>query len=279
MEITHVIRGDDHISNTPRHVLLYEAFGWKPPKFAHLPLIVGEDNAPLSKRHGAVAVSHYRRQGFLPQALINFLALMGWGTDNNQEIFSLAELCQKFSLKKINKGNARFNLEKLLWINSQHLKRLSLDQFTAELAAYYPEESRAMGSERWNKSMSLYQTRIKIYSDLKSEAGYLFEDPAVYDETVASAITSRGGLADVLEIWRQKASGLADFGDDKVLETMTRELAGEHGLEAKDLIHPLRFVLTGKTVSPGLFELMSVLGKERCLTRLQRFLTQHYSPS
>lgn len=271
MEISHVIRGDDHISNTPRHILLYEAFGWKPPKFAHLPLIVGEDNAPLSKRHGAVAASHYRAQGFLPQALVNFLALMGWGTDNNQEIFTLKELCDKFSLKKINKGNARFNLDKLLWINSQHMKKLPPEEYVGAISAYYPAESKAMGEAAWKKTAMLYQSRIKVFSELKTEAPYLFEEP-VYEDAGIGSYAANTVLMETLGAWLLRLKESGSFEDDKSLEILTREFAKERGLEAKDLIHPIRFMLTGKTVSPGLFELMSVLGKDRCLSRIQRFL-------
>ncbi|HTL47677.1 MAG TPA: glutamate--tRNA ligase [Verrucomicrobiae bacterium] len=271
MEISHVIRGDDHISNTPRHILLYEALGWKPTKYAHLPLIVGDDNAPLSKRHGTVAAGHYRDQGFLPQALVNFLALLGWGAASNEEIFTLQELCQKFSLKKVNKANARFNLEKLLWINAQHLKNLPKADYVNAISAFYPEESRAMAPEVWEKIVLLFQTRIKTFRDLKTEASYVFEEPAAYDESQAAAYLSRPEAAAAFEAWVQKAGALPDFNDDKALEALTRDVAKENGLEAKDMIHPLRFFLTGKTVSPGLFELMNVLGKEKCLRRITRF--------
>jgi glutamyl-tRNA synthetase len=282
MQITHVIRGDDHISNTPRQILLYEALGWKPPKFAHLPLIMGDDGTPLSKRHGAVALTSFKELGFTPEGLLNYLALLGWGTEGNQEIYSLEELVKKFSLKRINKANARFNMEKLEWINAQQLKKLSEAEYVARITAYYQNNGQAISEkgmkkysqERWKKLVLLYRSRIKTFQDLKEEAGYCFSDIETYEKNIQASYLENKPLKRHLESWIEEISKMsaADFEVPEKIEVLTRENAAGWGIEAKDLIHPLRFALTNKTVSPGLFELMSVLGKETCVDRLKKFL-------
>lgn len=282
MQITHVIRGDDHISNTPRQILLYEALGWKSPKFAHLPLIMGDDGTPLSKRHGAVALTSFKEMGFAPEGLLNYLALLGWGTEGNQELYSLEELVKKFSLKRINKANARFNMEKLEWINAQQLKKLSEAEYIARITAYYHNHGQAIpekgmkkySSERWRKLVLLYRSRVKTFQDLKEEAGYCFCDIENYEKSIQSSYLENKPLKRHLESWIEEISKMSagDFEVPEKIEVLTRENAAGWGIEAKDLIHPLRFALTNKTVSPGLFELMSVLGKETCVDRLKKFL-------
>lgn len=277
MEITHVIRGDDHLSNTPRQILLFEALGWKAPKYAHLPLILGADGTPLSKRHGAVSLSAFKEQGFIPEGIINYLAFLGWGLEGNQEIFTLEELTKKFSLKRINKANARFNYEKLEWLNAQHIKKLSEAEYLKRLNDFYEKpDFKKPAAEKWKKLLLLYRQRIKTLADLKEQAGYCFTEAIQYETQAQEDFLSIKPLKRHLESWIDRVSQLKDdeFEDDKKLENFTRENAAGWGIEAKDLIHPLRFALTGKTVSPGLFELMSVLGKDSCIHRVLNFLKQ-----
>lgn len=275
MEISHVIRGDDHVSNTPRQVMLFEALGWKAPKYAHLPLIMGADGTPLSKRHGAVSLSQFREDGYLPEGLINYLALLGWGTEGNQELYSLDELIKKFSIKRINKANARFNPEKLDWINAQHIKKLPEAEYLALMTVFYKKtEFGKMPAERWKQLVLLYRGRIKTLKDFADQAGYCLDDKINYEVTTAAGYLDNKPLKRHLESWVESAAEESDifFNDHKNIEAMTRDNAAGWGIEAKDLIHPLRFALTGKTVSPGLFELMSVLGKDGCVTRIKKFL-------
>ena len=288
MEITHVIRGDDHVPNTPRQALLFEALGWKPPKYAHLPLILGQDGTPLSKRHGAVSLSNFRQAGFLPEGLLNYLALLGWGTEGNQEFYGLEELIKKFSLKKVSKANARFDTDKLEWLNAQHIKKLGEAQYTARISAFYDEFSKLnpesdaakafkkMPPEKWKRIALLYRSRIKTFGDLAVQAGYCFSEIAAYEPELYESFLQNKPLKRHLEAWGEQAGGLSssEFENHVELERLTRETAGGWGIEAKDLIHPLRFAMTGKTVSPGLFELMSALGREVCLSRIKRFLTK-----
>ena len=272
MEISHVIRGDDHLSNTPRQILLFETLGWKAPKYGHLPLIFGADGTPLSKRHGAVALTSYHKEGFLPEGILNYLALLGWGPEGNQEFFRLEDLAKKFSLKRITKSNARFNREKLEWLNAEHLKKLPELEYLAKITAFHQEKAKSMPPEKWRRLALLYRSRIKTFQDLLIQASYCFSEIDAYDPALAESFLQNKVLKRHLEIWIEKMEELANFEDPLKVEGLTRESAQDWGIEAKDLIHPLRFALTGKTVSPGLFELMSVLGKETCLKRVERFL-------
>jgi len=271
MEISHVIRGEDHLSNTPRQVLIFEALGWRPPKYAHLPLILGPDGVPLSKRHGITSLSAYRQEGFLPEAVLNYLALLGWGSDSNQEFFSIENLIKKFSLKRITKSGARFNREKMEWVNAQHLKNLGEAEFLKQLSAYYPKDAARFPDAVWKRFALLYKTRLKTFRDLKEQADYFFAEELGYDENAFKPFFANDQLKGYLEAWIQKAKQLADFSDAAQIEQMTRATAEGCGVQAKDLIHPLRFSVTAKTVSPGLFEVMQVLGKDVCLKRVQAF--------
>lgn len=275
MEISHVIRGDDHISNTPRQILLFEAMGWKPPKYAHLPLIMGADGTPLSKRHGAVSLTQFREDGYLPEGLLNYLALLGWGTEGNQEIYSLDELIKKFSLKRINKNNARFNSEKLDWINAQHLKKIPEADYLARMTAFYEKtEFKKIPAERWKQLVFLYRSRIKTFKDFGEQAACFLDEKINYEPVMAASYLDNKPLKRHLESWVESVGEETDvfFDDPKKIEDKTRENAAGWGIEAKDLIHPLRFALTGRTVSPGLFELMSAMGKDGCVVRIKKFL-------
>ncbi|OGW80057.1 MAG: hypothetical protein A2Z83_03365 [Omnitrophica bacterium GWA2_52_8] len=272
MDITHVIRGDDHISNTPKQICLYEAMGWKPPKFAHLPLILGDDGTPLSKRHGAVALAAFRKQGFLKEALLNYLALLGWGVaGGNEEIFSMAQLIEKFSLKRVNKSGARFNLEKLEWLNSQYLKNISEEDYLRRIGDFYPDRC-GLREATWKKLVLLYRNRIKTFSGLTEQASYCFQNQIQYDPAQQRAFLETVNMCDYLNAWLKESAELESFEDVGAIEQMTRLVCEKLGIEAKILIHPLRYALTGHSVSPGLFELMSVMGKETCLSRVQRFI-------
>jgi glutamyl-tRNA synthetase len=272
MGITHVIRGEDHLPNTPRHILLQQAMGWKSPKYAHLPLIFGSDGTPLSKRHGAVAVSEYRNQGFLPQGLVNYLALLGWNPGTPQEIFSLPELVKQFSLKRVIKSNAQFNPEKLLWVNGQHIRAIPGEDYEKQITEFWKDRVDPMPEEKWRKLITLYRPRIQTYGELKGQAAYCFSEPEYKDAAMIAEIKGNAVTMKLLGQLQEVLNDLGDFEDTQVLDQKTKQVAETAGLKPKDIIHPLRFVLTGGTASPGIFELMSLLGKEVCLKRLQSFL-------
>lgn len=273
MEISHVIRGEDHLSNTPRQILLYQALGWKAPKYAHLPLILGHDGTPLSKRHGAVAASSYREEGYLAAGLLNYLALLGWG-DANEDFFTLEQLCKKFSLKKVNKSSAKYDLEKLEWLNGRHIKALSQSDYIALVSEYYASEKKQFTDENWKNFVLLYQGRIKTLKQLKSEAAYVFNDIEKYDEVLIQEFAKEKNISVYLEDCLKALENCADFSKADLLEQSVRETATKIEQPAKVLIHPLRFALTGKTVSPGLFELMVVLGRQRCIERVSNLIKQ-----
>ncbi len=233
---------------------------------------MGDDGTPLSKRHGAVSLTAYRQEGFLPHGLLNYLALLGWGTEGNQELYSLDDLIKKFSLKRINKTNARFNREKLEWINAQHIKKLSEADYLAQVTAFYADEAKKFPAEKWKKLALLYRGRIKTFADLKNQASYCFDEIESYDAATRDGYLDNKALKKHIEAWVEEAVEIENFDSHEAVETMTRETAQGWGIEAKDMIHPLRFAVTGKTVSPGLFELMSVLGKDTCVKRLKKFL-------
>ncbi|MCB9800058.1 MAG: glutamate--tRNA ligase [Candidatus Omnitrophica bacterium] len=273
MQVSHVIRGDDHLSNTPRHLMIYETLGWKAPKYAHLPLILGHDGSPLSKRHGAVSLTHYRKEGYLPGAFLNYLALLGWGTDGNQEFYTLEQLVKKFSLKKITKSNARFDGDKCAWLNGQHLKKLSDEDYIRQMSEFWKDEKGKFSDVTWRKLLLLYKDRVKTLKSLADEAGYCFAPLDQYDMAIHQTLLSNyPRLKEFLAYWVEKAQVLENFEHDTQIEQLTRDAAGHFGVQAKEFIHPLRFAIAGKTVSPGLFELMSVLGKTECLGRLRGFL-------
>ncbi|MFA7255539.1 MAG: glutamate--tRNA ligase [Candidatus Omnitrophota bacterium] len=273
MGITHVIRGEDHLPNTPRHILLQQALGWKSPKYAHLPLIFGSDGTPLSKRHGAVAVSEYRNKGFLPQGLVNYLALLGWNPGTPQEIFSLPELVKQFSLKRVIKSNAQFNPEKLLWVNGQHIRAIPGEDYEKQITEFWSGKLDPMPEEKWRKLVTLYRPRIQTYGELKDQAAYCFSEPEYKDSAMIAEIKGSAVTLGLLTQLKETLSDLGDFEDVQILDQKTKQVAEAAGLKPKDIIHPLRFVLTGGTASPGIFELMSLLGKDVCLDRLKRFLS------
>ena len=266
MGITHVIRGEDHLTNTPKQILLLEAMGWTVPRYVHLPLILGSDGSPLSKRHGSVAVSHYQKEGFLPEALFNYLALLGWGPEGNQEFFKSAELIQKFSLKRLIHSGARFDLEKLRWLNARHLRTLSEEDYLKRIRDFYKDGEAQQ--PHFDSVARLFRSRIQTLKDLATKASYCFREVETYDLEAMDRALATPPLCERLLDFRKTLESLPDFEDVVKLETLLRGCAQRDGVEAKALIHPMRLALTGRGVSPGIFELMKVLGKKICLKRL-----------
>ncbi len=269
MEISHVIRGEDHISNTPKQIMIYRALGFKIPKFAHLPLIMGEEGGRLSKRTGATAVSDYRKMGFLPEAVVNYLMLLGWSPGGNQEIVSLPEAVKRFSIKKINKTAAEFSLDKFEWVNSQHLKKADPALLAGLLVPFLEAKGhnlRNFDRKKLESIVKLYQGRMNTLADFLDWTDFLFEDTLVIDEETRKKFFSgdtkkRFGLLSE----RLKASAVFDAPS---AEAVFREVVKELGIEASELVHPVRVALTGKTVGPGLFDTMIILGKDKVIERL-----------
>ncbi len=274
MAITHVVRGDDHISNTPKQVLLYEAFGKSAPSFAHVPLILGPDKKRLSKRHGATSVMEYQRLGYLPQAMVNFLALLGWSPGSDEELFTREELIARFTVEGISGGNAVFNPEKLDWFNQQHLLRLT----TAELAASIEPSLREQGLWRsdyadgrrgwFHALIDLYKPRVKKLDQFGQEARPLLADGVDYD---ADAVRKHLEKPEVREPLRELADAfeIIEPFSAGALEERLRSTAERHRLTAAQLIHATRVAVTGRAASPGLFEVLELAGRERVVRRIR----------
>ena len=267
MAITHVVRGDDHISNTPKQVLLYNAFGKTPPAFAHVPLIMGPDKQRLSKRHGATSVTEYEKQGYIPEAMFNFLALLGWGTGSNDELFTRDELIRRFNLEAISGGNAVFNTEKLDWFNHQHLLRLTDEELVARLRVV-GLGSWVLGADaRSSAILSLLRPRCKKLTDFPDQLRPFFEDPASYDPEAVKKHLSMAGTKD--HLLALKATYEHVDWTEAALEKALRELADARTLKPGMLIQGARIAMTGRMVSPGLFEMLVLLGRHTVLRRLE----------
>ncbi len=274
MRITHVIRGEDHISNTPRQIQLYQALGWQEPQFAHLPLILGKDRSKLSSRHGATSVTAYREMGILPEAMVNFLALLGWYPRGDEEILPLEELVGQFDLKEVKPSGAVFDLEKLLWINGIYIRRLPTEELARQILPYLtakgwigwePKE------EDWRYLLAiapLLQERLRYLSEAADLADFFFEDPQEYKETVVRKWLSREDAPQILQELSNRLEGVRDFSVETV-ERVVRGVAKEMGKQAAVIIHTTRAAITGRGEGPSLFHLMAVLGKEKCVRRLR----------
>jgi glutamyl-tRNA synthetase len=276
--ITHVLRGDDHVSNTPKQILLYQALGYPVPIFGHLPMILGPDGKRLSKRHGATAVEEYQQKGILPEALFNFLALLGWNPGDEREVMDRAELTRAFTLERVQKKSAVFDTEKLEWLNGQHLAKRGTEDLLplamARLAARgHPADSWA-GREEWLRALvDLLKVRARTVDELAEMAEpYLRGGPPEYaaDAVAQHWAKEPGAVSDRLDRLRLRLSGVA--WEAPALEEATRGAAAELGVGAGKLIHPLRVAVTGRMHSPGIFEVLVLLGRERSLARIEEAL-------
>jgi len=271
MGISHVIRGDDHLNNTPRQVLLLRALGAAPPLFAHLPLILEPDRAPLSKRHGATSVRAYREDGYLPDALVNFLARLGWSA-GDQEVFSRAELLAQFRLEDVGKAAGVFNAQKLLWLNFHHLKQMPVRELAAQVRPFILRQGYALDrDEGWlERIVATLQPRAKTLAELVEFARFYLSDDLPIDPAAKSKfLTSRTRPA--LALLRERLARVADWRAGS-LESAFADVQSELQVALGAVAQPLRVALTGGTVSPGIFEVAEALGKERTLARLDRAL-------
>jgi glutamyl-tRNA synthetase len=273
MEVTHVARGDDHLSNTPKHIVLFRAFGAEVPVFAHLPLILGSDRKRLSKRTGATSAEEYRDLGILPAALFNFLTLLGWNPGGDREIITPGEAVQVFKLHDVNKAPAVFDDEKLLWMNGQYLMRMSPDEIYPHLLPFLGEEARSLDELR--AVIELNKTRARTLRELAGlmEPFFADDDSIEYEPEAVKKHLKGDDLASRLSELHDALARTEPF-DVTTTEQALRSLAESHGLSAGKLIHPLRLALTGRGASPPIFDVAVVLGKERTLRRLLRLIAR-----
>jgi glutamyl-tRNA synthetase len=274
MAITHVVRGDDHISNTPKQVLLYRAFGKPLPAFAHVPLILGPDKRRLSKRHGATSVTEYSKQGFVPEAMMNFLALLGWSPGNDQELFSRDELIAAFSLEGISSSDAVFNPEKLEWFSAQHIARMPAEELVRRIeprlreAGLWRDALDDEAGRAWlARLVELLRPRAKRLTDFVEKGRPFLVDDLEYDgDAVRKYLSAPEALAHLAAV-RDTCAGAAEF-TAAALEPAIRALAAARGVKAGVLIHPTRVAIVGRAESPGIFEVLELLGRERVRARI-----------
>ena len=280
MEISHVLRGEEWLSSLPRHVLLYGAFGWEPPAFAHLSTILGPDRAKLSKRHGAHAALEYRRQGYLPEAIVNFLALLGWSLDDHTEIIDRQTLVRSFDLDRLLPNPAVFNADKLLWMNGVYIRQLPLDELAEGARPFLEEKVGRVDFALLRRVVPIVQERIKLLSEIVDMADFFFKDGSL-DYTVDTLLGKKfagepGRAAAALESVIAAAEPLPRW-DHETLEATVRPLAEEAGVKPGDLFGVIRVAVTGKTATPPLFETMEILGRDRALARLRSALDRLHS--
>jgi glutamyl-tRNA synthetase len=284
MAITHVVRGDDHISNTPKQILLYQAVGATVPQFAHVPLILGPDKKRLSKRHGATSVMEYARDGCLPEAMVNFLSLLGWSPGNDRELFTRDELAAVFSLDGISGGDAVFNAEKLDWFNLQHIMRLAPEELAARLKPIFGAENLWRDDYVGDRHawffavLELLKPRARRLGDFVTLGRFFFTDTVEYDSAAVDTHLRANGVGDHLTALDSAFGALTTF-DPVSTEASLRQIAAAREVKAGALIHAVRVAVTGKTVSPGLFDVLALVGRDRVHARLRSAIRLISSPS
>jgi glutamyl-tRNA synthetase len=271
MNITHVIRGEEWLSSTPKHILLYDFLGWEKPVFAHLPLLLNPDRSKLSKRQGDVAVEDYKAKGYLKEALINFVALLGWTAGDDREFYYLNELVEKFSLERVNKAGAIFNVEKLDWLNAEHLRKKPDSEILVMLKEELSQskfKEQSYTDEYLLKVIDVMKERVSFVKDYLEKSPYFFKAPEEYDETV------------IAKRWKDNSSKLLKklIGKFEKIENPVKEdyenalkvTASELGIGNGDLIHPLRLAISGVGGGPGVFDITYILGKEETIKRMKK---------
>jgi len=270
MAISHVIRGDDHLSNTPRQILVYEALGWKPPEFAHLAMILGSDGSRLSKRHGATSVTEYRDAGYLPEVLLNYLALLGWGTEDSQQIFTQAEMIEKFLLERCSRSPATFDPAKLIWMNGEYIRKKSPEQLAAMSKPFFKEKPIASVSEKtYQAAVALELEKVKLLTDVPKLTDFLLWDEYEYREEAVTKVLRAEGAAGILDELAKRLTVLNPF-DLAGIEALCKTLAKDKGVKNGAIFHPLRVAVSGRTEGPSLWHMVEFLGKERTLERIKR---------
>ncbi len=276
MKITHIIRGDDHISNTPKQILIYQALGLSVPEFAHLPLIMGMEGGRLSKRTGATAISDYRNMGYLPQALVNYLLLLSWSPGENRELIDINEAVGLFDIKNVNKTAATFDLKKLDWINNQYIKNMNpeiaLEEILPELINRGYVDKDNFDRNYIISLIKLFQARLPTLADFVDWADFFFLKEPKIEKQAQDKYLSKD-LSREFSLFIERLEKLDKF-DIISIEEEFRRLINDLSIQSRELIHPIRVALTGKTVGPGLFEVMHYLGKERTIDRLRHWVKQ-----
>lgn len=281
MAISHVIRAEEHLSNTPRQILIYQALNWNLPQFAHVSMILAPDRSKLSKRHGATSVQEFRELGYLPQALLNYLALLGWSSGTDQDLWNIKDIVPRFDLDHVSRSAAVYDLDKLAWINGQYISKADPTFLATELLRYERVQTWMcdFAMDHLIAVVELIKGRAKLIPDLIDGAAFFFEPVSDYDDKGTRKHFGRTDAKQMLQADLEVLSTDNDFTPES-LEPRLRDRAAVMGVKAADLIHPLRLALTGRTNSPGIFEVAVLLGRERCLGRIKQALAwiDHHQP-
>jgi glutamyl-tRNA synthetase len=270
MEITHVIRGEDHLMNTPKHLQLIEAFGGKAPQYAHIPLILNADGSKMSKRDAGAAVGDYPRQGFLPDAVVNFLALVGWNSKTDEEIFTPEELIQRFSLEGVNRAPARFDIEKCGWVNQQHIAKIDVATFAAA-AKPFVEQAGLPIPENFAAIAGSVKEKVRLLEEVPHAIDFLLLDQFTNDEEAVAKVRGNAQAAPLLTALAAAFENLTDWSADAAKASLA-EVAKEAGAKPGQLMFPLRVALSGRPHGPDLGDILNLLGRERCVVRLRQFI-------
>ena len=273
MAVTHVIRGEDHLSNTQKHLALIEAIGAKPPHYAHIPLILNPNGSKMSKRDTGSSIAEYQEQGYLSAAVRNYLCLLGWSPKDNREVFPIEQVIEKFDLPQIGRANARFDIDKLFWINGEYMRAASLESFEP-LALSILKKSGAISDTYdpayFRAALAIVKEKIKLGRELPEWMAYFFNDEFSFDEAAAKKVFTPEGRANVAKL-REKLGALDEKGfTSAALEAEFKSLAAATGQKVGAFIHPARLATSGRPVGPSLYHLLEVLGKPRVLARLER---------
>lgn len=276
-EITHVIRGEDLLSSTPKHVLLAQALGAEPATYAHLPLLFGPDGKKLSKRHGDTSLAAYREGGYLPEAVLNFLAILGWSIGEDREIFTADEAVAAFTLERVSKNPAVFDTDKLLWMNSEYIRALDADDFVERARPWVTSAlGRDLSADEWRVFVDiapLVQERAKLLTEVAPQVTFLFQDDLEYDEASWDKVMTKEGVDQILSDAVSRLDAVDPFSTDAIEATL-RSLAEERGIGAGKAFQPVRVAVTGSSISPPLFESIAALGRERSVARIRGALVR-----
>ncbi|MCH7612936.1 MAG: glutamate--tRNA ligase [Candidatus Marinimicrobia bacterium] len=271
MDITHVIRGEDHISNTSKQIQIYKALGFDTPVFAHLPMILGPDKKRLSKRHGAPGIQQFKDDGYLPDALLNYLVMLGWNPDSEQEIFVLDEMIAKFDLAQVHKKGAVYDEKKLYWISGQHMHRLGNKYILEGILAVKPSWGNGFDLQYKYSVIELLKVRAKSILEFMNQSDYFFNDPEKYEPKSVEKNWSDNSVNNFINTFKNKIDAIENL-DVEIIEKELRNVAETYEISAGKIIHPVRLALSGIPNGPSLFSMMELLGKETCIRRLNKAL-------
>ncbi len=275
MKMTHIIRAEEHLSNTPKQIQTYLALGYEIPKFAHVPMILAPDRSKLSKRHGATSVEEFRDQGYLAESIINYLTLLGWSPEGTEEIFDMDKAIREFTLERVNKTAAIYDVKKLTWINGHYMRELDLEYITEQTIPFMikkgiiTEEEAQDNFEYIKKVVEISRDRAKTLDELADTITFFFKDVTEYEEKGVKKHFSKENAAKLLTLGAEALEKLEDFTHDKTEETF-RNITADMGLKAAEIIHPTRLAITGRTVGPGLFDIIVLLGREKTAERMKK---------